>query len=403
MARTVWAVSEIYYPDDNSTGYFLSKIAEGLAEENRVRVLCGQPSYSARGTRAPIKETHNGVEIERCSGTTFPKDNLPLRLVNALTVSMAIFFKALTRIKKGDPVIVVTNPPPLPFIIGIVCWVKGAKLCLLIQDVYPEVLVATGLTTETSLISRMVGSINRKLYRTATRVIALGRDMESLVYQKLGNKSDRVVIIPNWADHNDVKPGDRNDNALLKELGMENNFVIQYSGNMGRTHGLEYVMAAAEKLSSDTRFKFLFIGSGAKKKFVEEKSKELPNVTVLGYRPRAELQTSLNACDVSIITFVPGMAGVSVPSRMYNVMATGKPIIAVADPHSELALVVKEENIGWLVPPNNTEALIAALKDAASDPDRLVEMGKRSRKVIEEKYTFAVVDGLYKKMIKSIP
>ncbi len=402
MSQQLWVVSEIYFPEETSTGYLLTKIAEGLARDRKVRVLCGQPAYSGRGVKAALRETHNEVDIERCSGTTFPKDNLPLRLVNAFTISLSILMKSLSRIKKGDIVLVVTNPPPLPFIIALACMLKKASFLLLIHDVYPEVLVATGLTTEKSMLSRMVASVNRWLYRRAERVIVLGRDMETLAINKMGNHGDRIVIIPNWADHTEITPADRSTNALLKELKLEDKFVLQYAGNMGRTHGLEYVMAAAKSLQSDTRFHFLFIGSGAKKKFVEENSKVLANVTVLGNRPRSDQQNFLNACDVSIISFVPGMAGVSVPSRMYNVMASGTPIIAIADPHSELALVVVEEEIGWLVTPNDPIALEAALREAASDPSRLEIMGKKARVAVEQKYTLDVINNLYSQMIKSL-
>ncbi len=402
MQQQLWVVSEIYYPEETSTGYLLTKIAEGLARDQRVRVLCGQPAYSGRGVKAPIHESRNGVEIERCSGTTFPKDNLPLRLVNALTISLSILLKSIVKIKRGDIVLVVTNPPPLPFIIALVCMLKGARFLLLIHDVYPEVLAATGLTSPTSLLSRTVASVNRWLYRRAERVIVLGRDMEALAINKVGNRRDRIVIIPNWADHTEIIPGDRAANSLLNELNLQDKFVMQYAGNMGRTHGLEYVMAAAKSLQNDPRFQFLFIGSGAKKKFVEDQAKDLSNVTVLGNRPRSDQQNFLNACDISIISFVPGMAGVSVPSRMYNVMASGTPIVAIADPHSELALVVLEEKIGWLVAPNDPVALERALREAASDPSRLEELGNRARSAVELKYTLEAINALYSKMITSL-
>ena len=399
--RPFWVISEIYFPEETSTGYLLTRIAEGIAADRPVNVLCGQPAYSAKGTRAPQVEDRNGVHIRRCAGTTLNKNVLPLRLINAITISLSILWRVLISLKRGDQVLVVTNPPPLPFIVSFACRLKGAHFHLLIHDVYPEVLVATGLSSEQSSLVKLVRWFNNRLYRRALRVIVLGRDMEALAIGKMGEAKDRIVIIPNWADDQEITPGDRQSNALLKELGLTDKFVIQYAGNMGRTHGLEYVLAAAKVLQDDPDFHFLFIGSGAKKKFVEEtvQTEQLKNVTVLGNRPRSDQQNFLNACDVSIISFVPGMAGVSVPSRMYNVMASGKPIMAVADVHSELALVVNEEKAGWVVPPNDTETLVAALRRAKDSVAERAEMSMRTRAAVESKYTLPIVIDAYNQLI----
>jgi glycosyltransferase involved in cell wall biosynthesis len=190
----------------------------------------------------------------------------------------------------------------------------------------------------------------------------------------------------------------------LERLGLSDRFIIQYSGNIGRTHGVEQLAVCAEQLENDPTVHFLFIGFGGKKLGLAQYVKErgLSNVTIMDYRPRAELSVSLTACNVTIISFVRGMAGVSVPSRMYNVMAAGKPIIAVADPGSELALVVKEEDIGWVVPPGDVDGLRMAILEAKANPDLLVQMGQRARRAAETKYSFERVNQAYTEMVASI-
>jgi glycosyltransferase involved in cell wall biosynthesis len=236
------------------------------------------------------------------------------------------------------------------------------------------------------------------------RIIVLGRDMDRLVKGKLDKEHSRVIIIPNWADLDSVVPASKDANLLLKELGLGQKFVVQYAGNMGRTHGLESLLDSAEALARDANVHFLFIGTGAKKPWIERlvRERKLTNVTVLGNRPRADQPNFLNACDVSIISFVPGMAGISVPSRMYNIMAAGKPIIAVADSCSEIALVVEEENIGWVVPPGQSDEISKVIKAAYSNPRLLMEMGQRAHLIAEKKYSIASVIDSYHELIKGI-
>ena len=142
--NNIWILSELYYPEESATGYYVTKVAEGLALRHRVRVLSAQPTYKARGTRAPKDELHNNVHIHRCAATTLDKDIVAFRLVNLLTISTSIFLNAIWRIRCGDVVLVVTNPPTLPFVVFLACKIRRAKLVLRIEDVYPEALVAAG-------------------------------------------------------------------------------------------------------------------------------------------------------------------------------------------------------------------------------------------------------------------
>ena len=405
MPRQIWVISELYFPEETSTGYFLTKIAEGLAESYPTNVLCSQPTYAARGLRSPVTELRNGVHIQRCRSTTLDRTIIPFRLINLITISLSIFLTAVSRLSKGDCVLVVTNPPLLPFLVAAACKLRGVRCLLLIHDVYPEVLVASGMARADALVVRLMAKVNNWLYRSADRIIVLGHDMKQLVVKKLKHGEGRTVIITNWADIDIVRPGSRQQNRLLTDLGLQDKFVLQYSGNMGYTHGLEMLVESAATVGTPGKdVHFLFIGSGSKKRWLEDlvRSKGLHNVTILPKQPRSDLSDCLNACDVAIISFIPGMAGISVPSRMYNIMAAGKPIIAVADSESELARVIREEDIGWVVAPGDFDGLNAAIKSAQSDPDRLLRMGHRARRAAETKYSFERVKKAYKDVIASL-
>jgi colanic acid biosynthesis glycosyl transferase WcaI len=402
MSSRVWIVSELYYPEETSTGYLLTRIAEGLAAHGPVSVLCAQPTYSARGIRAPATEVRNGVSIRRCRGTTLNKDVLPFRFLNLVTISLAIFAGVMRHVSRGDRVIVVTNPPLLPFVVAAACRLRGARSLLLVHDVYPEALVIAGILRAGGLADRICAWLSRRLYRAVDRVIVLGRDMAALVSQKLPAGSDKIVLIPNWADVDDIAPEPRSANPLLKELGLESKWVVQYAGNMGRTHAVEDLLEAARRLEKTTDIHFLFIGSGAKRAQVEAavEVEGLSNVTVLGNRARGDQQVFLNACDAAIIPFMSGMSGVSVPSRMYNILAAGKPIIAVCDADSELALVVEEENVGWIARPHQPERLVEVIQQArreAHDPS----LSLRARRTAE-KYALAAAIIRYRWLIEQL-
>ncbi len=402
MPNRVFVVSELYFPEETSTGYLLTKTAEGIAAEIPVTAICSQPTYSARGTRAPARERRNGVDIERCAGTTFDKNSLAGRALNAVTISLSLWWRVLMRIRRGDAVIVVTNPPFLPFGVLVACRLRGARCALLVHDVYPEVLVAAGLSRSSSVVARVARLATQWLYRHSDRVIVLGRDMETLAQRKLDGDGSKIVVIPNWADAEEIVPTPKATNPLLGELALSGSFVVQYAGNMGRTHGLETLFAAAQRVRGEVRW--LFIGSGAKKGWLEKSiaREGMTTMTVLGNRPREDQPVFLTACDVAVISFVPGMAGVSVPSRMYNIMAAGKPIIAVADGESELAQVVSEEQIGWVIRPGDVDGLVALLDRIAGEPELLREYGARARAVASTKYARPVAIERYLRLMREL-
>lgn len=393
MSRRIWLLSEHYCPEETATGYFLTGIAEGLAHglapDYEVHVVTRWLPAHVIGQHLPFREVRNAVHIQRCWATAFPKDQLWLRVINLLTVSISILMTGLRHIRAHDLVLTVTNPPALPFFALLVCKLRKARCLLLIHDVYPDVLVAAGMLRPDSLVARGIDWLTRGLYEHAECVIVLGRDMADLVTRRSGHAPGRVKVIPNWADLAHIQPKPSIQSSLRAELGLRDKFVVQYSGNMGRTHGLETVLEAVRQLRHHEHIHFLLIGSGAKKRWVEEHvcQHHLTNLTVLPSRPATDLQDLLAAGDIGLIAFVPGMRGISVPSRMYNSLSAGRAIIAVADADSELGWVVREENVGWVVPPGDPDQLVVAILEAQSDAEQLFQMGARARLVAESKYS----------------
>jgi colanic acid biosynthesis glycosyl transferase WcaI len=398
--KNIKVISELYYPEQNATGFFLTGIAEGLAENGfNINVLCGQPTYNKRGVKAEKDETRNGVQITRCLATTFDSKNILGRLINFFTISFSIALSAFFRIKKADKVLVVTNPPLLPFLIRIICWVKAAKFYLLVHDVYPDVFVPLGLIKKSSVIYKCLSKLNTLLFASAYKIVVLGRDMRDLVQNKCNNLDHKkIVIIPNWAEVNEIFKISKEECPIVERHQLKDQYVVQYSGNHGRTHSLISLVKAAEILKNEEDITFLFIGSGSGKKALINyvKNKGIKNVIFEDHVEFSQLNYALNTSDLFVISFKKGMTGISVPSRLYNLMAAEKPILASVDFNSEVAQVLYEEQIGKCVDPSSPSALAEQILYFKNNPLEAKLMADRARKAAETKYSSSVIKEKYR-------
>ena len=285
--------------------------------------------------------------------------------------------------RRGDHVIVVTNPPFLPYLVALACRWRGAAYSVLVHDVYPDVLTAVGLISAGGLMERAIAGAVRRLYAHAMRVIVLGRDMATHARARVQDPT-KVIVIPNWGDDDVVHPITRGANPR---------FTVQYLGNIGRTHDIETLIEAARR-TRDSGIEWQFVGDGAKLSVVQAaiETEHLRNVSWRGRVGHEQLsETLFGAADVSVVAFVNGMAGISVPSQMYNVMCAGRPIIVVADRGSEVAELVAEHGLGWIVEPGDVRALVRAVEAAASDPYAVAAAGARARAVAKSITRGAVV------------
>ena len=400
----LWVITELYYPENNQTGYYMTGIAEGLSKDFEIKVICGQPNYAAKGTRALKKEFHRGVEIIRVWGTTLDKNVIFFRLLNMITLGASIFIKSLVKINSGQSILVVSAPPSLPFLTALAAKIRRARYNLIIQDKYPEILIAVGKTNSGSTFVKLLDKLNAWLYSGAEKIIVVGRDMRELVeaqtFDKPGRKKTTIEVIQNWASLEEIEPMPRESNELLKELGILDKFVFLYAGNMGHPQDLESIVECAEKLKDDGRFHFLFLGSGVKRKWLEKKVQEnkLENVSILAARPRAEQKLFLNACDIGLVSLVKNMSGVAMPSRTYNFLAAGKPILALTENNSEVARVIEEEQVGWIVPPSEPSRLLQVIYKIFDERDLLVEIGRRARESSIKKYSIETAVSKYRKV-----
>lgn len=397
----VWFISELFYPEETSTGYILTKLAEGLVKDYDINVLT---SNRARQI-VPKSEVYRSIKIYRCFSTRFNKNNIFLRLINVASFNFSILISAINLLSKNDIVLVVTNPPILPYIVLLAAKKKKAKVFILVHDVYPDLLVPVGLLSPKSLAFRFWAWLNKLLFRKANLIIAISNDMKRLISDRYKSHflEQKIFVIPNWGEVDIIRPVEKSNCRIINNLGINDKFVVQYAGNFGRPNDLETIVEAVKILKQEENIYFLFAGNGAKRKWVEEQKQKynFDNLTILGSFSRNEQQDILNASDVSLIALVKGMEGISVPSRFYNIMASGKPVIAIIDENTEIASIIKNEGIGWIVTPGNTNLLVNTILNALFDTS-LKEKGLRSRWIVQERYNYEKILSLYREAIERL-
>ena len=373
MPGKILIASQYYVPDSSTTAAYIAAIAEGLAIDNRVVVLSGSPH-----SRSQPNADHGKPEVIEIRNWTPRKDALIRRAFSITLLALRMFFSVLIRAKRNDIVFCVTAPFTLPYAVMFAAKLRGAATALLIYDLYPEALERADVIRPGSLSARLIRLANTVLFRSLDAIITIGRDVEALLLAYKGVAREKMNFIPNWTllpvGYREPMP----DNRFRK--GRRSQLIVGLSGNLGFTHNPRTVFEAAGLLTQDEDIHFMLSGWGIGWKQLRDlqAAEQLDNVTLLDPVSDAGLVEFLSAADVWVIPYRRNMAGVSVPSRLYNLLAIGRAVIVAAEPRSEAALVIDEEDIGWVVPPEDSRQLADAIRLAASDRATTIQKGRRA-------------------------
>ena len=324
------------------------------------------------------RESRQGVEILRANGTRLLPRRFAARATNYLTyfASAAV---AGRQVKAPDVVVSLTDPPIVGLAALRTARRTGARFVFLCEDIFPE--VATLLEDfHNASVNRALDRINRHLLREADAVVALGDRMRVRLVEEKGADPARVHVIHNWADCEAIIPGPK-DNAFSRAFGMADRFVLMHSGNVGFSQNLDVLIAAADRLRSKERLTILIVGEGARREALERETgrRGLTNVRFSGYQPKSLLHESFAAADAFLVSLKPGIEGYIVPSKLYGILAAGRPYVAATDPGCEAAAIARQHHCGLLARPGDPDDLaekIAALHD---DPVATRLMGANAR------------------------
>ena len=394
--QKLWIVSEVFYPEEVATSYIMTKIANTLVDKYDVNVIAGPIAYeqdnNANSTSNSM-ELDGRISLERV-GKAYNKNTIVQRAIGLIALSFKLAFRLYKNSAKNDKVLIVTNPAPLLLFIKSITWFKKLHVTVLVHDVFPENIFAAGvLKNENGFVYSLIKKTFDSVYAGFDSLIVLGRDMEEVVKNKIYKKKNTPIIhiIENWSDTVNVFPTERICDGKL---------IIQYAGNIGRVQGIASFIDCI-RICSDT-VEFHIYGRGALeeelKKYVKEN--QIFNVKFFGSFARKEQNDILSICDISLITLADNMYGLGVPSKSYNILAAGKPILYIGNENSEIALIVKEYDLGYVFDSKDKKGLTAFLECLTlNDIDYLKEKGCNARRVAEQIYREDIILDKYKEII----
>ncbi len=385
----VLAVNQFYPPDLSATSQLLGELCEDLAAAgHEVDVIASQGTYLG-GARLDRHERLRGVEVHRLWATSFGKGVRVQRMVDYATFGATAVAAAIRR-RRPDVLLVLTTPPMIAFGMAAVATVRKVPLVTWVQDVYPEVAAAFGVLDRDGTVYRGLRAAAGVTHRRSTRIVALSDGMaERLVAQ--GAERSAIRVIPNWADARFIRPMARNDNPFRREHALEDRFVVMYSGNLGQGHDVATLVAAARILENRVpAVQFVFIGSGGRRAEAESLAKGLSNVRFLPYQKREDLPRSLSAADVHLVSLLPGLDGLLVPSKLYAALASGRGVCYVGPEACEVARVIRSNGIGWEGRNGDAQGLAAAIERVSKDLEEWDKIGRLARRIFEDHYDRAV-------------
>lgn len=389
-------VNQHYPPDVASTGQHLSDLTEHLAEAGfDVDVLTSSARYEGGGLAAPEKETLRGVRVRRVSVPGFGRDSHLGRILDYA----GFFAAALARLLFGeryDLVVYLTTPPLLP-VLGLVGRLaRGQSYAVWSMDLHPEAEEALGIYPEDAWYASALAALSDLSYRRADFVVDLGPVMKERIEGK-GVPRERMHTIPVWNDADRVHPVPRSENPLIEEFGVEDRFVVMYSGNAGLGHRFEEVLRAMERFAGHPDIFFLFVGDGPRRQEIEEftSAAGITNFAYHDYVDRELLSYSLSVAHVHLITLKSEMAGIAAPGKLYGILAAGRPALMVGPERSEPGHVIREYGVGTVVEPTDTgesvKAICEEIESAWRNQARCEDVGERARRVFVERFSSEVV------------
>jgi putative colanic acid biosynthesis glycosyltransferase WcaI len=390
-------LNQYYWPGVEATAHLLTELCESLAEDFDVQVLTG---VVRDHEHAPHTLVRNGVSIRRVASTAGDRAFMSRRALNYVTYLGSTLAHAL-RARRPDVVLTMTDPPMVGAAGVLVARRHRAPLVIVSEDVFPEIATALG-RLRNPLVVATLRRIVRFGLRRADRVVAIGETMRERLLAK-GTPAGRIRVIPNWVDTQAISPRPR-DNAWARENGLEGSFVVMHSGNVGHAQDLDTLIHAATLLRDLDDLLIVVIGLGARHAEISALAERLApgNVRFLPYQPRERLPESLSSADVHVVGLAPGLAGYVVPSRVYGILAAGRPVIAAVDADSETAKVVADAACGVHVPPGDAQLLARAIRGLHRRRAELAELGRNARLYAEREAERTVALGRYRELLDEL-
>jgi len=382
-------VNRFYAPDQSATAQILTDLAEYLAGRGwGVEIITSRLFHGAASASLEPHEVINGVLVRRVWTVSGVRLGLFGRFLAYLTFYVSATM-AMLRHARPDTIIVAKTDPPLIGVLALgISWLRRARLVNWVQDLYPEVAIQVGVPALRGPVSAVLMSLRDLSMRRAALNVAIGQRMAGRIADR-GVAKERIATIANWTDDEAIQPSTSNSLSLRKDWGLPPDaFVLEYSGNLGRAHEAETLLAASALLVDRHDIWFLFVGGGPAQVELGQRSAAAGRERFVfqPHQPRTRLSESLAVGDAHWLSLRPEFEGLIVPSKVFGIAAAARPIIAVCDLQGEVALMIAASDAGIAVAPGDAPGLAAAIVALADDRAACRAMGDRARIMLQQEF-----------------
>lgn len=397
-----------YHPEPIGIAPLMTELAEGLvAQGHQVRVVTAMPNYPQRRIYNEFKgklyltELKNGVAIQRNYVWIRPKPGL----IDRILLDASFVLISLVHALKGRrPDVILLTVPPLPVSVpaALLGWLHRCPVVLNLQDILPEAAVHTGLLTNKRMIA-IFEKLEKFAYRTATKISVIADGFIDNLVGK-GVPKSKIRLIPNWVDVNFIQPLPKENNYFRAAHQLDGKFVVMYSGNIGRTQPLTALIDAAACLRAIPDIAVVIVGEEKALQELElyRQKVDAPNVLLLPFQPREKLPELLAAADVGLVMQKENVISFNMPSKIQVLLASGRAILASVPASGTAAKAVQHSGGGVVVPPEDPEALAAAILDLYKNPDKAARLGQQGRQYAIENYSFKHALEQYEKLFDEV-
>ena len=373
-----------------------------------MHIITSRQRYDDPAARLEAVETVNKVRVHRVWTSRFGRTGLIGRAFDYLSFYLSAGWRAWRLTRHNDLLVAKTDPPMVSVIGAWVTRTRKARLITWLHDLFPEVAAALQVRGMAGSIGRFLQRWRNASLQRAVMNIAIGDRMAERLRAE-GIPASQIQVVHNWADGDAIWPIEAVANPLRREWGLEDKFVVAYSGNMGRAHEFETLLEAMKYLDTARDLPrrsivFLFIGGGHQRERLqaEVQRRGIANIQFRPYQPRECLRESLGVADVHLISLRPELEGLIVPSKFYGIAAAGRPSIFIGDPEGEIPCLLREGQCGYSVSAGNTELLKQHILALWDDPERCRQLGRNARALFERRFDQSITCGRWTALLDSI-
>jgi len=390
----VTIITQFFDPSFAATAQLMTDLAEGIAKKGYLVQV-----FTAIQSTDCVSKTTTNLVVKRSFCPIQNSNSILDKTISSLFFLIGALFFILFQQPRRTSLFVVSNPP-YAGIVGIIFkFIKGGDYYFLLQDIFPESAAMSGIIKQNSILYKLFSKLIYLTYKYSENIIVLSTSMQEFLEKKYPDLKPKIKVIENWAIE-DIPPVSKSENLFSQQYQLNDVFTVLYSGNLGRLHDIETITEAA-KILKDEPIKFVFIGDGAKTKIVKQAidNYQLKNILLLPYQPRELLPLSLTACDISLVSLIPGAESIVAPSKLYGMLAAGRGIISISVPNSYIDKLLTDSGCGINVSPDNPQQLADIILQLASDNQKVKSMGEIARQLYENQYTFNRALEEYEKLL----